>query len=153
MKIENYLNLSPLFTINYAYEKTIPRINKQLKKHHLNFLQALVLISLFFDEQSEINPSLLSDVFKTSRGNMSHIISDLEYKGFLKRVLNLKDARSYKIEIKAEGKKKALVLIKIFDQIQNDFETELSPSECKKTISSLNRLIDVFEKKCISNNT
>lgn len=146
MKIKNYLNSSPLVAINYAYEKTIPKINKHLKKNNLNLLQSLVLISLFFDEQTDIKPSQLAEVFQTSRGNISHIISNLEYKGLVKRVLDSNDARSYKIIIKQEGKKKAISLIKLFDQIQNHFEAELSASDCKKSVSNIKKIVDIFEK-------
>jgi len=108
MKIKKYLQHSPVFALNSAYEAVIPKLNKHMKADRLNLLQGLVLTALFFEERSDINPSQLAEVFKTSRANMSHILSELEYQGFVKRVVNEKDARGFKIELKSEGKKKDL---------------------------------------------
>ncbi len=51
--------------------------------------------------------SYLAEGFQASRGNMSHILSDLECKDFVKRVVSEKDAQGFKIELKAEGRKKS----------------------------------------------
>ncbi len=140
MKISKYLEHSPVFAINSAYEATIPYLNKRLKKEDVNLLQGLVLTALFFEGRSDLSPSNLAEQFKTSRGNMSHILSHLEYKGWVKRVLDPKDARKFFIELRPEGKKKALTLIKVYDQIQNHFEKELGAAVCQKTASMILRL-------------
>ncbi|QDK46114.1 MarR family transcriptional regulator [Bdellovibrio sp. ZAP7] len=142
MKISKYLEHSPVFAINSAYEATIPYMNKRLKKEDVNLLQGLVLTALFFEGRSDLSPSSLAEQFKTSRGNMSHILSHLEYKGWVKRVLDPKDARKFFIELKPEGKKKALTLIKVYDQIQNHFEKELGSAACQKAASMILKLAD-----------
>ncbi|OFZ31111.1 MAG: hypothetical protein A2622_00470 [Bdellovibrionales bacterium RIFCSPHIGHO2_01_FULL_40_29] len=144
MKIKSYLQQSPIFSLNAAYEAVIPKLNKQLKSDHLNLLQGLVLTALFFEDRFDINPSYLAEVFQTSRGNMSHILSDLEYRGYIKRVLNEKDARGFKIELKADGRKKALSLIKFFDRLQNIFEKNLGLSKCQNTVDGLHSISEVF---------
>lgn len=145
MKISNYIEQSPIFAINTAYEMIIPSLNKQLKKEDVNLLQGLVLTALFFEDDQSITPSKLADLFKTTRGNMSHIISHLEYKNWVKRVLNGKDARQFHIELKPEGKRKALTLIKIYDQIQNMFEKQLGLSDCQKMTKNIYKLITTFK--------
>ncbi len=147
MKISKYLEQSPVFAINSAYEAIIPRLNKRLKKEDVNLLQGLVLTALFFKGRSDLTPSMLAHQFKTSRGNMSHILSHLEYKGWIKRILDPKDARKFYIELKAEGKKKALSLIKIYDLIQNLFEEQLGSANCQKTSIMILRLADAVGKK------
>lgn len=146
MKISKYLEQSPVFAINSAYEATIPSLNKRLKKEDVNLLQGLVLTALFFEGETDITPSMLAQQFKTSRGNMSHILSHLEYKGWVKRILDPKDARKFYIELKPDGKKKALSLIKIYDMIQNLFEKELGSTNCQKASSIILRLTNVLEK-------
>lgn len=146
MKIKKYLQQSPVFALNYAYENMIPKINKQMKTDHLNLLQGLVLTALFFEGRDDVNPSYLAEVFQTSRGNMSHILSDLEYKGFVKRVVSEKDARGFRIELKAEGRKKALSLIKFYDRLQNLFEKNLGQNYCQKTVEGIHKISDVFNK-------
>ncbi len=140
MKIKKYLQQSPVFALNSAYEAVIPALNKQLRKEKLNLLQGLVLTALFFEDNSDVNPSQLADIFQTSRGNMSHILSALEYLGFVKRVVNEKDARGFKIELKPDGRKKALTLIKFFDRLQNQFEKQLGVNDCEKIVAGIHLL-------------
>lgn len=145
MKIKKYLQQSPIFALNDAYEMVIPKINRQMKSDRLNLLQGLVLTALLFEERSDLNPSHLADIFQTSRGNMSHILSDLEYRGYVQRVVDEKDARRFKIELKPEGKKKALSLIKFYDQLQNLFEKNLGVQHCQKTVDGLRKISEVFK--------
>jgi DNA-binding MarR family transcriptional regulator len=145
MKIEKYLQQSPIFAISATYELIIPKLNRQLKKDNLNLLQGLVLTALFFEDRADISPSELAKVFQTSRGNMSHILSSLEYNGFVKRVVHKKDARQFQIELKAEGKKKALSLIRFYDRIQDLFEKELGSNACKKTVDGIHTMGRIFK--------
>lgn len=145
MKIKKYLLQSPIFALSTAYETVIPKLNKQMKKDQLNLLQGLVLTALMFEDRSDINPSYLADVFQTSRGNMSHILSHLESLGYVKRVVSEKDARGFYIELKAEGKKKALSLIKFYDGIQDLFEKALGIGGCQKTVDGLNSMAELFK--------
>ncbi len=147
MKIKKYLHQSPLFALNVSYEAIIPKLNKQMKLNNLNFLQGLVLTALFFEERTDVTPSQLAEIFQTSRGNMSHILSELEYRGYVKRVVSTVDARQFKIELKAEGKKKAMALIKFYDQIQDLFEKELGVKGCKDTVEGIHTLSKIFEKQ------
>lgn len=146
MKISKYLEQSPVFAINSAYEATIPALNRRLKKEDVNLLQGLVLTALFFEGKSDITPSMLAEQFQTSRGNMSHILSHLEYRGWIKRILDPKDARKFYIELKPDGKKKALSLIKIYDLIQDLFEKELGSVNCRKVSTMILRLANTFDK-------
>lgn len=145
MKIKKYLEQSPLLAINLAYESLIPALNKKLKDHELNLLQGLVLTALFFEEREDVTPSHLAEIFETSRGNMSHILSHLEYKGWVRRIVNSRDARQFQIELKPEGKKKALTLIKFYDKLQNHFEKKLGVSNCQKTVQGVRSLIEVYK--------
>ena len=140
MKILKYLEQSPLFAVNSAYEVVISKFNNRLKKEEVNLLQGLVLTALFFEEKNDLTPSVLADLFKTTRGNMSHIISHLESKGWVKRVLAPKDARVFTIELRPEGKRKALSLIKIYDQAQSTFEESIGLTNCLKMTTNLHKM-------------
>lgn len=146
MKIKKYLEQSPVFSINAAYEAVIPQINKRLKQDNLNLLQGLVLTALFFEDRKDITPSQLADLFETSRGNMSHILSHLEYKGWVKRVVHDKDARQFQIELKTEGRKKALSLIRFYDRLQNVFEKELGATACQKVVDGMKAIVSAYKK-------
>lgn len=144
VKIKNYLQESPIFAINAAYEAVIPKVNRQLKGEGLNLMQGLVLTALFFEQGSEISPSQLAVIFRTSRGNMSHILSDLEYKGYVRRIVHPKDARQFLIELKPEGRKKAVSLIKFYDKLQEFFEKQLGVGGCQKTTAGIHELARSF---------
>jgi DNA-binding MarR family transcriptional regulator len=146
MKIKKYLEQSPVFAINVAYERIIPALNLQLKPEGLNLLQGLVLTALFFEERGNITPSELSSLFQTSRANMSHIISHLEAKGWVRRGVNNKDARQFHIELKAEGRKKALSMIKFFDRMQSVSEKEMGVTGCRKLAESLALTAGIYKK-------
>lgn len=146
MRILSYLKASPVFSINIAYEVIVSDINRFLKNEDVNLLQGLVLTALLFEENDSVTPSQLAEVFKTSRGNMSHIISHLEYKGWVKRVVNTADARQFRIILKSVGRKKAVLLVKYYDKIQNLFEAELGISGCKNTVENINKLASCYKQ-------
>lgn len=145
MKLEKYLRSSPVFALNHAYEAVVSRINSELRKSGLNLLQGLVLTALFFDEGQEIIPSQLASLFKTTRGNMSHILSHLESKGLIKRILNPQDARQFFIQLRPEGKRRAIELIKFFDRLQSRFEKKQGTAACEKMTSTIFGLVDVYK--------
>lgn len=144
MKITKYLHASPIFALNTAYEAIVSSINRDLKSEDINLLQGLVLISLLFEEKETITPSLLAKIFNTSRGNMSHIVSHLEYKGWVKRHIGTRDARQFEITLKPEGRKKALKLIKYYDNIQDLFEFQLGPTQCRQTAEGISKLKNIY---------
>lgn len=144
MKIVKYLKQSPVFTLNSVYESIIPRLNKKLRTEQLNFVQGLVLTALFFEDRNDVTPTYLANTFQTSRGNMSHILSELEYRGYIRRVVNELDARGFKIELRPEGKKKALSLVKFYDRIQEYFEKKIGIQNCKCTIDGLSKMAHFF---------
>ncbi len=144
MKITKYLDASPVFALNSAYETIVSDINRTLKSEDSNLLQGLVLTALFFEDKDSITPSQLAKVFHTSRGNISHIVSHLEYKGWVKRLVSPKDARQFMIILKPEGRKKALKLVKYYDKIQDLFENHLGAAPCKQTAENITKLKESY---------
>lgn len=145
MKIKKYLEQSPIFALNAAYERVIPKVNKQLKEEGLNLIQGLVLTALFFEQRKDVSPSQLADLFQTSRGNMSHILSHLEAEGWVRRQVHSKDARQFHIELKADGRKKALHLIKFYDKLQAQFEKEMGGAGCVRFVHSLGQVATTYQ--------
>lgn len=153
MKIQKYLKQSPIFAINCTYEVLIPKINKQLKSEKINLLQGLVLTALFFESDGEkITPKQLAEIFQTSPGNISHIISALEYNGYVKRKLSSTDARKYYIELRPEGRRKAISLIKYFDGIQAGLELSFGAVGCQRLAESIHQMGLAFKNGTVSRN-
>lgn len=147
MKIEEYLRASPVFTLNLVFDRVVNGVNQKLNAERVNLLQGLILTALVFEENSRISPSELARVFQTSRANISHAISDLEYKGLVSRSLSKEDARKFFIGVKPEGRKTAYRLIKFFDRLQDTFESKLGATQCKKAMETLHSLAEIFQRE------
>jgi DNA-binding MarR family transcriptional regulator len=148
MRISKYLALSPVFELNAAFELILGRVNRELKEDGLTFLQGLVLTALFFEQSDAVRPSELSRILSTSRSNMSHILSALEDKGWIKRNLNRQDAREFFISLKPEGKKKATTLIKYFNSLQEKFEAKLGEAQTRRGVLQIKKFRDSFSEDC-----
>src|ERR1700761_7222948 len=108
MRIDAFLNESPMFAINLASRRFETLTARLLQKEEIGFMEGLVLTAIFFEAPQPVKPSLLAETFKTSRGNVSHCVSSLEAKGFLQRRIDPEDARAYQLTLKAQGRRCAL---------------------------------------------
>src|SRR5258708_29534158 len=122
MRIEAFLQQSPLFEINRASRKFASSLNGILGSGDTNFLEALVLLSILFEEPNTVGPSQLADVLSTTRGNIGHCISSLEAKGLLRRRIDPEDARGFQLFIKPQGRKCAMGAMRTLDELQRQLE-------------------------------
>lgn len=121
MKIEKFLNASPLYNLSIAYGEIIGGFQKRLAEEQVHFLQALILTGVYFEERPA-RPSELARVFACSRSTLSHALKGLERKGFLQRNSSSDDARAYFFSLTKEGKRKVPRLVKIFDYTEDRIE-------------------------------
>ncbi|MEW6055348.1 MAG: MarR family transcriptional regulator [Bdellovibrionota bacterium] len=143
MKIEQYIKRSLLLAIGSSYDSVWRDLNSKLQKEDCNLLQAVILISIFFEPSETVTPSNLAAIFRTTRGNVSHCISHLERKGFVKRQLDQGDARKYRLALKLEGKRAALRLMKTIDSFEDYFEDQLGKQSVSKLIESLHMISEL----------
>ena len=134
MKIESFLRQSPLFEISWAARKCESHLAQQLNQGEVSFLEALVLVSILFEEPLTVSPSHLAQAFSTTRGNISHCISSLEAKGLLGRKIDPDDARAYRLLLKPQGKRIAMYLIRTLDQMQTRFEKIIGSEKLKAAL-------------------
>jgi DNA-binding MarR family transcriptional regulator len=140
MRIDAFLQESPMFTINRAARRFDSLAAHVLASDGLSFLEGLVLAAMFFDEPELTKPSQLAETFGTTRGNVSHCISSLEAKGFLQRTIDPTDARSYLLALKPQGKKCALRVIRAFDKLQAEFEKEIGKAVLSDALTTIRKL-------------
>jgi DNA-binding MarR family transcriptional regulator len=140
MRIDAFLNESPMFTINRAARRFDSLAAHALAFDGLGLLEGLVLAAMFFDEAKLAKPSQLAETFGTTRGNVSHCISSLEAKGLLQRTIDPADARSYLLALKPQGKKCALRVIRAFDRLQAEFEKEVGKTVLSDTLKTIRKL-------------
>jgi DNA-binding MarR family transcriptional regulator len=147
MKIEKFIDGSLILAIGANYDTVWRDLNAKLKDENCNLLQAIILISLFFEQSEDVTPSTLASVLGTTRGNVSHCVSHLERNGYLRRALNDDDARSYRLIMKPEGKKVAVRLIKIIDGLESYFEERLGKQIVQSTISTMTSIRQAYQNR------
>jgi DNA-binding MarR family transcriptional regulator len=140
MRIDAFLNESPMFAVNRAARRFESLASQALGADSLNFLEGMVLAAMFFEAPRRVMPSQLAETFGTTRGNVSHCISSLEAKGLLQRKIDPEDARAYQLTLKPQGKKCAVRVIGVFDKLQKEFEREVGKTALGETLKNLRKL-------------
>ncbi len=140
MRIDAFLNESPMFAINRASRRFDALTTRVLLADDLSFLEGLVLAAIFFEAPGLIKPSHLAETFETTRGNISHCVSSLEAKGLLQRRIDPSDARAYNLALKPAGKRCAMRVIGAFDALQREFEREVGKTALRQALAVLSQL-------------
>ena len=140
MRIDAFLQESPMFAVNRAARRFESLTAQVLAQDSLGFLEGLVLAAMFFESPQPVKPSQLAETFATTRGNVSHCVSSLEGKGLLQRKIDPEDARAYQLTLKPQGKKCALRVIGAFDKLQKEFEHEVGKTSLKDMLKVIRKL-------------
>lgn len=140
MRIQAFLRESPMFAVTRAARRFEVLSKQALLPDELSFLEGLVLAALFFESPAPVKPSQLAQSFDTTRGNISHCVSSLEAKGLLQRRIDADDARAYLLTLKPQGRRCALRVIRAFDRLQKEFETEIGRTGLLNLLKDLRKL-------------
>jgi DNA-binding MarR family transcriptional regulator len=143
MRIESFLQHSPLFQTSRIARKAEAAVNTILTNEDLTFFESLVLAAIFF-EKGEARPSDLAEAFQTTRGNVSHCISSLEAKGLVRRKIDTEDARAVQLILSPSGRRRAARTVGILDRMQSRFEQEIGAT----TLERMLREMAAVEKLC-----
>ena len=140
MRINTFLKESPMFCVTLAARRFDTMATRLLQADGLNFLEALILATLFFESSGVVRPSELAATFGTTRGNVSHCVSSLEANGFVQRKIDPDDARAYHLTLKPQGKKAAIRVIGALDKLQRDFENEVGKDALQSALRVIHTL-------------
>ena len=140
MRIESFLQESPMFCIALTARRFDALTTRMLKADDLNFLEALILATLFFESPAPVKPSQLAETFETTRGNVSHCISSLEARGFVLRKIDPDDARAYHLALRPQGRKVAIRVIGTLDKVQREFEDTVGKELLQSTLRVIRSL-------------
>ncbi|HEY8270006.1 MAG TPA: winged helix DNA-binding protein [Pseudobdellovibrionaceae bacterium] len=140
MKINKFIAQSPIFALYRGNSLLVEPFQMRLAKEGVHLLQGLILTALFFEER-EVRPFELAKAFQVSKSNLSHSLRSLEKKGWLKRAMHSEDARGYLFSLTASGKKKALILIKSFDEVEGELEKKIGTKNTKEFVNVLNQFV------------
>ena len=147
MRIDAFLQESPMFTVIRASRRFESLAARVLSGDKIGFLEALVLASLFFEAPRHVKPSELASTFGVTRGSVSHCLTSLEVKGLVQRKIDAEDARVYLLSLKPQGKRCALRVIAALDRLQRAFEDELGKAALGEMLGALRRLDSLFAAK------
>jgi DNA-binding MarR family transcriptional regulator len=106
----------------------------------VGLLEALVLVSIFFEKPLTVSPSSLAEAFSTTRGNISHCVSSLEARGLLGRSIDPQDARAFRLMLKPAGRKFAMQLVRTMDRMQSCFEDSVGKKELETAIKVIRQV-------------
>jgi len=143
MRIESFLQQSPVFQASRTARRMEASLNAILREEGLTFFESLVLAAIFFEKKG-IKPSTLAETFQTTRGNVSHCISSLEAKGLVRRRIDPNDARAFQLVLQPAGRKRAVRIVGILDRMQCHFEKKVGVAELTAMLDQMS----VVEELC-----
>ena len=144
MRIESFLQQSPVFQASRIARRMEASLNTILREEGLTFFESLVLAAIFFESKSGIKPSALAETFQTTRGNISHCVSSLEAKGLVRRRIDPDDARAFQLVLQSTGRKRAVRVVGILDRMQRHFEETIGIEKLETMLGQMS----VVEQLC-----
>ncbi len=118
MKINRFIQDSALYRI-HAVQRSLERdLARELKPFGLNFIQALVLAAVYFEKDRSIRPTDITRVFFLSKSQTSQLLSHLEAMQFLRRTVDPADARSYRLKVRQEQRRRILAIVAVLERTE-----------------------------------
>jgi DNA-binding MarR family transcriptional regulator len=144
MRIETFLGQSPVFQASRIARRMEASLNAILKQEGLTFFESLMIAAIFFEKRGATKPSELADTFQTTRGNVSHCVSSLEAKALVRRRIDPEDARVFQLVLLPAGKRRAVRVVGILDQMQARFEESVGVAK----MAAMVREMEAVERMC-----
>jgi DNA-binding MarR family transcriptional regulator len=138
MRIEAFLQQSPIFQANRIARRMDSSLNLILQNEDVTLFEALVLAAIFFEKRGEVKPSALAQAFQMTRGNVSHCVSSLEAKGLVQRRIDAEDARAVQLVLRPQGRKRAVRVVGILDRMQRRFEDGVGAAKLETMLKQMN---------------
>jgi DNA-binding MarR family transcriptional regulator len=146
MRIEVFLQQSPIVQARKMARRMEGSLNVMLRDEDVTAFEALVLAAIFFEKGDAINPSALAEAFETTRSNVSHCISSLEARGLVKRRIDPEDARAVQLALRPRGKKHAIRVVGILDRLQRKFEEGFGAAKLETMIAQMSEVEEICSR-------
>jgi len=121
-------------------------LNVILREEGLTFFESLILAAIFFEKKGSIKPSDLAETFQTTRGNVSHAVSSLEAKGLVRRRIDPDDARAFQLVLEPAGRRRAVRVVGILDQMQGYFEKALGVTKLEAMLGQMSEVAELCSR-------
>lgn len=146
MEIQKFLKSSPSFAVLFTAQFIAKQMTTVFKEKNLTYLQAMVLVAIFFEKSSGVRPNGLAKFLNTSKGNISHCLAHLQTEKLIQYEQMRADKRGSVINLTAKGKSLVASLIKYFDEIQKATEKKFTDAGTRKIMSEMMRLQEIYEE-------
>jgi DNA-binding MarR family transcriptional regulator len=140
VRIQAFLKESPLFQVNRAARACDIHLARILKGREMGFIEALVLVAVFFEEPRPVQPSRLAETLATTRANISHCVSSLEAREMVRRRIDPADARAFHLQLRPQGRKAAIEVIRTFDHMQRQLEKRIGAAQIKAALTVIEQV-------------
>lgn len=144
MKISSYTEKSSIFQM-YRLNNTVQaNFVAELKNYDVNFLQSLVLLTVYFEGKNRVTPMSIVRELGLSKSSVSQCLSELESRGKIKRRMDEKDARSLYLVLTAEGRSDSTKIIGIYENLEKKME-KIGKGRLDIFTNTLKNFAEVFE--------
>ena len=114
-------------------------IKKQLEPFNLAPEQNLIMMMLW--EKDGVSPNELVSCLKKDKGNIARMVASLEKKGYIKRVDDPGDKRTFKIHLTEEGRRLQCSVEPILQEGSRTVTNGLSPEQLSQLQEMLTKII------------
>ena len=116
------MHKSLLMNLYQSYQSGFAPLIKKLKKEGLNLNDSLILLAIFFEGTDPVTPSSLESTLFIPKDQVSQSIRRLHENQWVTREINTTDGRQRLLGLTKNGKKKASVLVGIFNSHEEILE-------------------------------
>ncbi len=129
----------------YRLNNTVQsNFSSELKKYEINFIQSLILLTIYFEGKTKVTPMSIVRELGLSKSSVSQGLSELEGRGKIKRRMDETDARSLCLVLTADGKSDATKIIGIFENLEKKLE-KIGKAKLEVLTSTLKNFVEIFE--------
>ena len=138
----------PSETIFHTIESTIKEYRKYAQKNLSNTIKDITidqgLVLLFLNDSEDLTQNEIAQLTFKDNASMTRIINTMVLKKYLKRSMNTKDRRRYKIELTKKGKD---VVSKLPPIIKNNRKSSLI-GITKNELNQLETILNKIKSNC-----
>ena len=141
MKIKNFVEksmVSSLYMVTASFQNSL---EVELSELGINYVEALILSSLIFENEKEnIGPTRLANVLGIKKARSSQALTRLQKMGYVRRELSMSDSRRFQIVLQPLGRKRAMIVVKMFNKMEENLEDILGSTKATSIQKELRKL-------------
>ena len=141
MKIKNFVEksiVSSLYMVTASFQNSL---EVELSELGINYVEALILSSLIFENEKEnIGPTRLANVLGIKKARSSQALTRLQKMGYVRRELSTSDSRRFQIVLQPLGRKRAMIVVKMFNKMEENLENILGSTKATSIQKELRKL-------------